>query len=331
MEQRRANSAIQICCPHAYARVGSVAPSQNPGLLIDQKHGRPAVLSGFGDHQTRFPNFRLPPTRLLNPTPISEQTFACTSLTEKKMTQNASQQSPAPPIPYTDTPWSPIPLPPNYSPLKDSSNDPAAHIAADMILVHNILIRALNSLHINAALIVSDNGLCDFLSYTMQVLKAIHDHDKTEDTIMFPAFQHIVDMQRNVEQHQTFEKEMDVFELYVCSIQAGQANFEVGIWRELLRKFATPLVVHLNEEVLCHMIVNSTAHLLSLQITTLNANAMAQVDRSVFDKVQKEMVDYAAANGSVLKDLPFFLTAHKRSDNPNWVRLLHVLYTSAKS
>lgn len=148
----------------------------------------------------------------------------------------------------TDTPWSPITLP-SYPFLGNAHEDPAAHMAGEMSVVHNVLIRSLNAIWHNAAL-VSAKDTPAFIGYALLVLSAIHSHHETEEKLMFPAFSGAgLNMEENIEQHKAFHEGMEAFEKYLEQVKSNALLYDAVKTRELLKTFADPLVHHLHEEV----------------------------------------------------------------------------------
>jgi len=153
-------------------------------------------------------------------------------------------------VQYIDAPWNPLPLP-FYPFTGDTSTGEGfgKHIAGEMAVVHNVIIRALNTLYINAPLVKSSKGIQDFTGYALEVLQVIHEHHETEEAFMFPPLEGKVDMNINVEQHRKFEDGMEKFESYVKAARNGEQGYDSERWRYLLQEFATPLIFHLGEEV----------------------------------------------------------------------------------
>ncbi len=87
---------------------------------------------------------------------------------------------------YADHPFSLIPTP-NFS-LKDSKTTPDVfdELASEMALVHNIVIRGLNSIYLQAPHIkpVDEKSFCRYIAcwYTL-----LHGHHHGEETMFFPA------------------------------------------------------------------------------------------------------------------------------------------------
>ena len=128
------------------------------------------------------------------------------------------------------------------------SDDVAAHLSTDMALVHNVFIRAMNSIWRNAPLVEPGDEIA-FAGYSLCCLSAIHAHHHGEETFLFPFFQTKLDMSDNVEQHESFHAGMDTFEQYMNHVFNKEDKYDGEKTRVLLKAFADPLVQHLHEEV----------------------------------------------------------------------------------
>ncbi|KAJ2934968.1 hypothetical protein H1R20_g2108, partial [Candolleomyces eurysporus] len=207
----------------------------------------------------------------------------------------------------TDAPWSPITLP-SYPFLGKINEDPAAHLAGEMSVVHNVIIRSLNAIWHNATL-VSAKDTPAFVSYALLVLTAIHSHHNTEDKLMFPAFSGAgINMEENIEQHKAFHDGMEAFEKYLEQVKRRELLYDAVKTRELLKAFADPLVHHLHEE-----------------ISTITPEIMQRADRNVLDQFVKDLEAHLKEEGGLTTSIPFILTAHKTQDAPLWPPLPPVL------
>lgn len=137
---------------------------------------------------------------------------------------------------------------PNAPFLAVVSDDLAAYMAYDMILIHNVFIRAMNSIWRNAPLVKPEDEHA-FAGYSLCFLAAVHDHHHGEESIIFPFFQTKLDMAHNREQHEALHAGMDVLEEYMNQVFIGTEKYDGEKTRELLKAFADPLVQHLHDEI----------------------------------------------------------------------------------
>ena len=145
-------------------------------------------------------------------------------------------------------PWALISALPSIPFVQDLDSDILGLFAADMSLVHNVFIRALNSMWRNAPL-VKPKDVGAFAGYSITCIQTIHQHHHGEEAYIFPYLQTKLDMAHNLEQHEGFQTGMDAFEDYMKKVQSKEEAFDAEKTRDLLKAFADPLVQHLHEEV----------------------------------------------------------------------------------
>ena len=137
-----------------------------------------------------------------------------------------------------------------------------------MALVHNIIIRGLNSIWTNAPLVCSTNpegktdsestaasslkscpDIANLMGYAQMLLIMIHQHHHGEETVIFPLLQEKVDMGINVDQHESFQTPMKALEQYIGDVKEGREIYDWKTMRRVTEEFAEPLIEHLREEV----------------------------------------------------------------------------------
>ena len=131
---------------------------------------------------------------------------------------------------------------PTVSVLATVSDNPAAYLSCDMALIHNVFIRAINSIWRNSILVMPRDEVA-FAGYIRCCLAPIHSHHHSEETFLFPF------LQTKLEQHATFQVGMHPFEQYMTQVFNGEEKYDGEKTRGLLQAFADPLVEHLQEEV----------------------------------------------------------------------------------
>ena len=144
-------------------------------------------------------------------------------------------------------------IPITYSPDWDFS-DHAATFSIDMTLIHNVLIRCLNSIHEHAVSIpASSADVIPFAGYALAWVAIVHDHHHGEEDIVFPFIQtkFPVDMQKNLDEHKAFLEGLSALEGYLKAVYRKEKDVE---WdgekvRTLIEAFGDNLVEHLHEEV----------------------------------------------------------------------------------
>jgi hemerythrin-like domain-containing protein len=153
---------------------------------------------------------------------------------------------------YADHPYPLIPTP--SAKLTDPTLKPDlfTSLASDMALVHNILIRALNSIVMQAPHITSPD-VPAFCRYILTFYSFLHIHHTSEENSFFPAVEAMSGekgvMDVNVEQHKVFEKGVDELRTYVEGVVAGKEEWDGKKVVGIVEGFGESLAKHLGEEI----------------------------------------------------------------------------------
>jgi len=126
--------------------------------------------------------------------------------------------------------------------------DHAATFAVDMSLIHNVFIRALNSIHRTAPIIKNKDKVA-FAGYCLTFAQLVHEHHHTEEEIIFPFLQKKIDMDHNLEQHAKFATQIRAFEDHMTNVQRKREEYDAEKVVKLLDEFGDHLVEHLHDEV----------------------------------------------------------------------------------
>jgi hemerythrin-like domain-containing protein len=121
-----------------------------------------------------------------------------------------------------------------------------------MTLVHNGIIRGLNSLYLQAPHL-SPKDHADFILYCQGWSGLLHAHHHGEETVIFPTIEEKTGqagiMEVNVSQHQSFQAGIESFDSYLASTSSNPAEFSGTRLVELIEDFAPALTQHLAEEI----------------------------------------------------------------------------------
>ncbi|KZV91399.1 hypothetical protein EXIGLDRAFT_769937 [Exidia glandulosa HHB12029] len=128
--------------------------------------------------------------------------------------------------------------------------------AVDMALIHNIFIRALNSIY-NHAPLVSRSGTTkdktDFLTFVRAWHETIHAHHTGEELFYFPALEAASGspglMSTNVAQHEAFHAGLDALHTYALNSLAAPSTFDSTELLGIIDSFAPALTAHLHDEI----------------------------------------------------------------------------------
>ncbi len=152
---------------------------------------------------------------------------------------------------YADHPFSLVPTP--ISRLQDSqaASDVYDELASEMALVHNMIIRGLNSIYLQAPHIKPADEK-SFGRYMVNWHTLIHSHHDGEEDMLFPALHRLTGVEglmcANIEQHKAFHDGLEIFKTYADAVAAGE-KYEGGRVVEIIDGFATALVKHLGDEI----------------------------------------------------------------------------------
>lgn len=133
------------------------------------------------------------------------------------------------------------------------SSHAAYHVATQMALAHNGIIRGLNSIYLQAMYIPAQdlNTVQDFLTYCQCWSESMHHHHDAEENDFFPEIERITRvpgiMQHNIEQHRAFTPGFDVF--YEHAQTCLPKDYDGQKIGRLVDAFAEPLIRHLHDEI----------------------------------------------------------------------------------
>ncbi|KPI39755.1 uncharacterized protein AB675_3482 [Cyphellophora attinorum] len=184
------------------------------------------------------------------------------------------------PIPVIPTP----PCPPG--------SHAAVEMAVEMVLVHNCLIRAINSIYYYAQHVTKAEDIRDFLHFCAVSVDLIHHHHEGEESFIFPPWAEATnrkDLLENVAEHREFHDGLDKLGEYARTTTPEAYNSQELF--KVLDGFVPPLTSHLNSEV---------DRILAMENTD---NAVA---RRILDEGKKKAMDGASRD----KLVPFILGCH---------------------
>ncbi|KAL7755652.1 hypothetical protein ACKLNR_014179 [Fusarium oxysporum f. sp. zingiberi] len=149
---------------------------------------------------------------------------------------------------YADHPFPIIPTPGH----KEAAPDMFSRVASEMALIHNMIIRGLNSIYLQAPRI-SPADIRSFLMYTLAWHTLLDMHHSCEEADFFPFIEGASGkkglMNNNVEQHKAFQVEVEVFKTYVEDCMTGKQSFDGDKVVEMIDGFGETLTNHLRDEI----------------------------------------------------------------------------------
>jgi hemerythrin-like domain-containing protein len=119
-----------------------------------------------------------------------------------------------------------------------------------MTLAHNMTVRHLNAIYLQATGVHDATDIRDFLFFCATWVDELHAHHSGEESILFPML-HIFTgisgvMAESEEQHRAFMEGVDRLAGYVQDTSVAQ--YSGAELRAIIRTFAGPLLRHLRDE-----------------------------------------------------------------------------------
>jgi hemerythrin-like domain-containing protein len=123
-----------------------------------------------------------------------------------------------------------------------------------MALVHNVFIRILNCIYLQAPNVKLETDVSDFAIFMHAFVFSLHEHHGTEENFAFPWLEEMnsevkIYMDKNVEQHHGFEPGLKAFGDYVTALREGKAKYDSAKVLSLIDGFSKTLMDHFKEEV----------------------------------------------------------------------------------
>lgn len=125
-------------------------------------------------------------------------------------------------------------------------------MASEMVNIHNVIIRGLNSIYLQARSIPpADHG--SFAHYMHQWHRLLDAHHAGEEHTFFPAVERLAGeagiMGANVDQHRAFHDGMERFGAYALACVRGEVVFSGEEVVRIVDSFGGPLTEHLSAEI----------------------------------------------------------------------------------
>ncbi|KAF2740761.1 hypothetical protein EJ04DRAFT_424222 [Polyplosphaeria fusca] len=139
------------------------------------------------------------------------------------------------------------------SPLaRTGATDDFTVTATEMAMVHNCIIRAFNSIYIQAPHIPTRDQK-SFIAYMMAAYQGLEAHHDGEETFFFPEIEKATGetglMAANIQQHAAFHSGFHTWGAWLEALQRGATPYSGNACRELMDAFMDPLSVHLADEI----------------------------------------------------------------------------------
>ncbi|KAF2749666.1 hypothetical protein M011DRAFT_475018 [Sporormia fimetaria CBS 119925] len=163
------------------------------------------------------------------------------------------------PIPLIRTPLSLNPTP---------TPDQFTFAATEMSNVHNCIIRAFNSIYLQAPHIPPSHHT-PFINYMLAAYTGLKAHHEGEESFFFPELERITGekdlMDANISQHADFHSGFEAFGKWLQELKNGREIYDGDKCVRLLDAFIGPLSSHLNDEISTILQLSKYGDLLDLR------------------------------------------------------------------
>jgi len=147
--------------------------------------------------------------------------------------------------------WADGPFPLIKTPAFDGDpKDPFTKAATEMALIHNVALRGMNSIYLQAPHVPAKD-VQPFIGYCKAWSELLHSHHESEEALLFPSIEKAAGvpglMQTNVSEHQQFRDGLGEFDKYLDT--ATPETFAGQKLNGIIDTFSGALVQHLTDEI----------------------------------------------------------------------------------
>ncbi|KAM0552693.1 hypothetical protein ACHAPJ_007790 [Fusarium lateritium] len=125
-----------------------------------------------------------------------------------------------------------------------------------MSAVHNLLIRGINAIYLQAVNVAqrgTKKDKLDFSNFCWVWSEELQEHHNIEETMIFPEINELAGipdlMDANVEEHKMFHDGLDSFRKYIDTIRKEEEELDGEKLREIIDSFMPILRTHLENEI----------------------------------------------------------------------------------
>jgi len=122
-----------------------------------------------------------------------------------------------------------------------------------MALIHNILIRGLNCIILQATNVQKSDDILDFMAFCDAWSYILHSHHKTEETVYFPLLEEQSTqkgvMARNHAEHETFLPGLLALDKYLHTVRGDAKSYDGSKIVKITEDFGPALEKHLQNEI----------------------------------------------------------------------------------
>lgn len=194
---------------------------------------------------------------------------------------------------WADGPFSLLSTP--RTALKGAPETIASRNASEMALLHNVLLRGLNCICLQALNVNDPKDVHDFVTFCDAWSCVLHSHHAAEETVYFPLLETLCSAKnkgvlgKNHAEHETFLPGLFAFDVYISGVKDDGKEYNGEKLRGLIDAFAPALVTHLKNEI---VLLESLAD-----------------DESIdWDSLGKAMAAHSKKKADRIREVPFLIT-----------------------
>jgi hypothetical protein len=120
-----------------------------------------------------------------------------------------------------------------------------------MVLAHNLLLRGLNAIYLQALGVKLPADIADFLIMCQIWWETVHTHHRHEEESFFPVIEEYTGekgiMEINVSQHAAFESGVERFKVF--AFETTPEIYDGKTLKEIIDSFGSVLAKHLKDEI----------------------------------------------------------------------------------
>lgn len=129
--------------------------------------------------------------------------------------------------------------------------------AVEMANVHNLILRGLNAIYLQADAVSDAPDVVDFMLYIKAWADTVEHHHSAEESMFFPEIEKIAQeagaiqavMNANIDQHNLFDTKLSETAMYAQRVSKGDENYDSTRLKALIDGFAPVLTQHLHDEI----------------------------------------------------------------------------------
>ncbi|KAH7383816.1 hypothetical protein BKA66DRAFT_85706 [Pyrenochaeta sp. MPI-SDFR-AT-0127] len=130
-------------------------------------------------------------------------------------------------------------------------------VCIEMANVHNLILRGLNAIYLQAPYVSKAQDVADFMLYVHAWADMVHHHHSVEEAIFFPRAEELAReaglpeslMKSNFDQHHEFEPKMAEMARWADRVREGKEEYKSEFLVGMIDRFAPILKQHLHEEI----------------------------------------------------------------------------------